>query len=203
MNNLNFILVSFLFLTGSVLAQQAKAEPNFVDHAGILKGLGAKSFAKGETIYANLCVNCHGSDGKTPTLPIARAFGKGELKFGTDPYSMFLTLTKGNGLMGPQTWMTPEERYDVIHYIREKFMKPMHPKYDTMKEEYLAGLPKVNAVTTVTKEVERDFGPALTSQLGRNLSSVLTVKLGDGHTISYNLHSMDQAGLWEGGFLNL
>ena len=198
-------LATFLLLVadGPSLAQEAKEEPNFVDHADILKGLSSKNFDKGEAIYANLCVNCHGGDGKTPTLPIARAFGKGELKFGTDPYSMFLTLTKGNGLMGPQTWMTPQERYDVIHYVRQKFMRPMHPKYAPVTEEYLAGLPKVNAVAAVTKQVTRDFGPALASQLGRNLSSVLTVKLGDGHTICYNLHTMDQAGLWEGGFLNL
>jgi len=194
---------SLLGLANPALGQKAKVESNTVDHAGILRQLGPKNFAKGQTIYNNLCINCHGSDGKTPALPIARAFGTGELKFGTDPYSMFQTLTKGNGLMGPQNWMTPQERYDVIHYIREKFMKPMHSKYQTLKPQYLAGLPKVNAVAVTKKKIDRDFGPALASQLGRDLSSVLTVKLGENHTISYNLHSMDQAALWRKGFLNL
>ena len=193
----------FIILTNPVFGQKAKAEPNTVDHAGILRQLGPKNFTKGQAIYNNLCINCHGSDGKTPTLPIARAFGTGELKFGVDPYSMFQTLTKGNGLMGPQTWMTPQERYDAIHYIREKFMKLMHPKYQALSPQYLAGLPKVNAGAAISEPVERDFGPALASQLGRKISSVLTVKLGGNHTISYNLHSMDQAGLWRGGFLNL
>jgi len=196
-------LTLLFFVSVSAFAQQAKEEPNFVDHAGVLNKWGPASLAKGETIYANLCVNCHGSDGKTPTLPVARAFGLGELKFGTDPYAMFQTLTKGNGLMGPQTWMTPKERYDVIHYIREKFMKPMHPKYEPLTDKYLAGLPKVNATAPVTKQVERDFGPALASQLGRDVSSALTVKLGDGHSISYNLHTMDQVAFWRGGFLKL
>ncbi len=192
-----------LVLANPAFGQKAKVEPNTVDHAGILKQLGPGNFAKGQAIYNNLCINCHGSDGKTPALPIARAFGTGDLKFGTDPYSMFQTLTKGNGLMGPQTWMTPQERYNVIHYIREKFMKPMHPKYQALKPHYLAGLPKVNAVAVTKKKIDRDFGPALASQLGRDLSSVLTVKLGESHTISYNLHSMDQAALWRNGFLNL
>ncbi len=194
-----------LFLNVSVLATGLRSNPesNSVDHRSILEQLDDSAFSRGQAIYDNLCINCHGRDGKTPTLPIAKAFGKGELKFGTDPYSMFLTLTKGNGLMGPQTWMTPQERYDVIHYIREKFMKPMHPKYMPTTEAYLEGLPKVNAVATAPKQVTRDFGPALASQLGRNLSSVLTVKLGDGYSISYNLHTMNQAGLWQGGFLNL
>jgi mono/diheme cytochrome c family protein len=181
----------------------AETKSNSVDHRAILEKLDDSAFSRGQAIYDNLCINCHGGDGKTPTLPIARAFGKGDLKFGTDPYSMFLTLTKGNGLMGPQTWMTPQERYDVIHYVREKFMQPMQPKYVPVTKEYLAGLPTVNAAAVVTRQVERDFGPALASQLGRDLSSVLTVKLGDGHAISYNLHTMDQAGLWKGGFLNL
>ncbi len=192
-----------LVLANPAFGQKVKVEPNTVDHAGILKQLGPGNFAKGQAIYNNLCINCHGSDGKTPALPIARAFGTGDLKFGADPYSMFQTLTKGNGLMGPQTWMTPQERYNVIHYIREKFMKPMHPKYQALKPHYLAGLPKVNAVAVTKKKIDRDFGPALASQLGRDLSSVLTVKLGESHTISYNLHSMDQAALWRNGFLNL
>ena len=86
-------IFSLTIFASLALAQKAKIESNTVDHAGILRQLGPKNFAKGQDIYNNLCINCHGSDGKTPALPIARAFGTGELKFGTDPYSMFLTLT--------------------------------------------------------------------------------------------------------------
>ncbi|SVD57160.1 uncharacterized protein METZ01_LOCUS410014, partial [marine metagenome] len=90
------LAVSLPLILGQVIfAQKAKVEPNSIDHAGLLKAMGSKNFTKGEAIYANLCVNCHGRDGKKPTLPVARAFGTGELKFGTDPYSMFQTLTKG------------------------------------------------------------------------------------------------------------
>ena len=117
---------------------------------------------------------------------------------------MFSTLTNGSGLMGPQTWMTPRERYDVIHYIREQFMKPLHPDFKTLSPGYLAGLPKAEAAAPEAGEKKRrDFGPALASQLGRDIPSVLSVRLGGEHTISYNLHSMDQAGLWRGGFLNI
>ena len=183
---------SFLLYLLLASGLEAETEANSVDHRAILEKLDDSAFSRGQTIYGNLCINCHGGDGKTPTLPIAKAFGEGELKFGTDPYAMFLTLTNGNGLMGPQAWMTPQERYDVIHYVREKFMQPMHPKYVPITDEYLAGLPTVNTAAVVIRQVERDFGPALASQLRRDLSSVLTVKLGDGHAISYNLHTMDQ-----------
>ena len=109
-------------------AQAEKTKPNTVDHAGLMQAWDEASLKRGQTIYNNLCVNCHGADGRTPSLQVARAFGTGELKFGTDPYSMFRTLTDGSGLMGPQRWMTPRERYDVIHYIREQFMKPLSPR---------------------------------------------------------------------------
>jgi mono/diheme cytochrome c family protein len=199
-------LLSFLLFTFFLYGQSAvaKVEGNSVDHAGILQSWDEASQVRGKSTYENLCSNCHGTDGITPALPLSPAFGKGPLKFGTDPYSMFVTLTKGNGLMGPQTWMSPEERYDVIHYITEKFMKPMYPGYKPITQNYLEGLPKVTvAPPPKKKRPDRDFGPALASQLGRNVPSVLTIKLGDKHTISYNLHSMDLADLWNDGFLDL
>ncbi|MEM7143900.1 MAG: DUF6797 domain-containing protein [Verrucomicrobiota bacterium] len=181
----------------------AKEPPNAVDHAGIIQSFDDESFAAGETIYQSLCTNCHGADGVTPPLPTARAFGSGELKFGADPYAMFQTLTNGNGLMGAQTWMTPEERYNVIHYIREKFMRPLRDDFEEIHDGYLEALPTVNVVVKESDTVARNFGPALASQLGRDLSSALTVKLNNDTTISYNLHTMDTAGVWSGGFLNL
>ncbi|MEM9280361.1 MAG: DUF6797 domain-containing protein [Verrucomicrobiota bacterium] len=178
-------------------------EPNSVDHAGIIQSLDDEDFAAGETIYKNLCTHCHGADGVNAPLPTARAFGSGELKFGKDPYSMFLTLTNGNGLMGPQTWMNDRERYQVIHYIRETFMRTMRSDFEEIHDGYLEGLPTVNVVVDERDTIPRDFGPALASQLGRDLSSVLTVKLNSELTLSYNLHTMDQAGVWTGGFLDL
>ena len=68
---------SLIVLANPAFGQKVKVEPNTVDHAGILRQLGPRHFAKGRAIYNNLCINCHGSDGKTPALPIARAFGTG------------------------------------------------------------------------------------------------------------------------------
>ncbi len=197
---------SFAFALAVSVAVPLQAEeeaPNAVDHAGIIQTLDDEDFAGGETIYKTLCTNCHGADGITPPLPTARAFGTGELKFGSDPYAMFLTLTNGNGLMGPQTWMTDRERYQVIHYIRETFMRPIRDDFQEINDGYLEGLPTVNMVVDEMDTIQRDFGPALASQLRREISSALTVKLSPELTISYDLHSMDQAGLWSNGFLNL
>ena len=175
-----------------------------LDHAGIIKKLGSGDFETGQRIYDGYCFNCHGKDGNTPSLPTARAFGSQKLKFGADPYAMFMTLTKGNGLMSAMSHLTPKERYQVVHYIREAFMKDANPDYKNQKKDkdYLASLPKGTENGTKVENVQRDFGPALASQLERKYSSVLTTKVGD-LSVAYDLHTMDQAAIWRGGFLDL
>lgn len=173
-----------------------------LDHAGIISRLRSRDFDAGKAIYHGYCFNCHGSDGNTPSLPTARAFGTQKMKFGSDPYRMFMTLTRGNGLMAPMSHLTPKERYQVVHYIRQQFMKPTNPDYAQADKAYLAELPKGTKDGTEIENVSRDFGPALASQLERKFSSVLTVKIGD-LTISYNLHTLNQADIWRDGFLDL
>ncbi len=173
-----------------------------LDHAGIIKKLKQRDFDAGKAIFNGYCFNCHGSDGNTPSLPTARAFGTQKLKFGSDPYRMFLTLTRGNGLMAPMSHLTPLERYQAVHYIRMQFMEPSNPDYFRIDDKYLQELPKGSEDGTAIADVERDFGPALASQLERKFSSVITVKIGE-MTISYDLHTMNQASIWRDGFLDL
>ncbi len=173
-----------------------------LDHAGIISTLGRRDFTAGEAIYHGYCFNCHGADGNTPSLPTARAFGTQKLKFGADPYRMFLTLSKGNGLMAPMTHLTPHERYQVAHYIREQFVKPNQLDEVKVDQAYLAALPQGTDSGQRVLSVQRDFGPALASQLSRSVNSALTIRLGS-LNLSYDLHRMDIAGVWSGGFLDL
>ncbi len=179
-----------------------KDDTGNLDHAGIIKRLGSRDFDAGKSIYHGYCFNCHGNDGNTPSLPTARAFGTQKLRFGADPYRMFMTLSRGNGLMAAMTHLTPKERYQVVHYVREQFMKPSNPEYVKVDADYLAGLPSGTEDGTAVADIQRDFGPALASQLRREYSSVLTIKAGE-ITISYDLHTMNQAGIWRDGFLDL
>lgn len=173
-----------------------------LDHAGILSKLKTKDFEAGKAIYQGYCIDCHGPDGNRPTLPTARAFGTQKMKFGADPFQMFMTLTRGNGLMGPMSHLTPFERYQVVYYIREQFMKEKNPEFSPVEKTYLEGLPKGKEDGTAIPTVDRNYGPALGSQLERRVRSALTIKLGD-ISICYDLHSMNQADLWKGGFLDL
>ncbi len=190
-----------------------KDDTGNLNHAAILRKLMpkpekgsasklAKALSGGKKTFEGYCAGCHGMDGNTPSLATARAFGTQKLKFGSDPFSMMMTLSRGNGLMAATTHLSPKERYEVIQYIRERFMKGSNPGYEPITDDYLASLPKGSDMGDFKPSGDRDYGPALASQLGRDISSVLTVKLGE-LTLSYNLHTLDQAGIWKDGFLDL
>ena len=174
-----------------------------LDHAGILQRLEKKDLKAGKRIYLSHCKNCHGEDGNNPTFALARAFGTQPLKNGSDPYSMFMTLTKGSGLMASVQYLSPKERYQVIYYIRETLMKPSNRHFEAVDSSYLAGLPKGTSLGKFADFKPRDFGPALGSQIGTHVNNALTIKLDDTTTASYDLHRMKLIGIWEDGFLDL
>ena len=98
-----------------------------IDHEGMISDWNNDSLKRGQAIYQGLCVNCHGTIEKPGSLPTSLRFASGQFKFGNDPHSMYQTLTHGGGLMVPQTWMVPQQKYDVIHYIREHFLREKNP----------------------------------------------------------------------------
>lgn len=173
-----------------------------LNHSRILRKAEDGNQKRGRQIYEASCVQCHGADGNTPSLATSRAFGKQKLKYGADPHSMFKTLSTGNGLMAAATALSPRERYEVIAYIRNRFMKDSNPDYQPITDDYLKTLPTGTDMGDAKLDDDRDYGPALASQLGREVNSALTIKLGD-TSIAYDLHSMNQAGLWSDGFLDV
>ena len=99
-----------------------------LDHAGLIRSLDGKSFKRGEAIYVRVCANCHGTKEQLGSMPTSLRFAEGKFKNGSDPFRMYQTLTHGFGMMTPQTWMVPQQKYDVIHYIREAYLKPHNPR---------------------------------------------------------------------------
>lgn len=97
------------------------------DHAEIVAGWNDETLKQGEVLYQSLCVACHGTREQPGSLPTAPRFAEGPFKNGADPYSMYLTLTRGFGQMVPQPQYTTAQKYAVIHYIRETFLRPHNP----------------------------------------------------------------------------
>ena len=87
----------------------------------------------------------------------------------------------GFGQMPPQTWMVPVQKYDVIHYIREEYLKGTNPtQYSRIDRGYLDQLPKGRtrgpAPAAIDPWIAMDYGPSL----------MATVEAGDdGSNIAY------------------
>ena len=137
-----------------------------IDHKGIILGLDSpqsNSFEKGEKIYNNICTNCHGNPAQEGSVPTAHKFWKDKFKVGKDPYTMYLTLTRGYGGMPPHPSLTPVEKYNVIHYIREGFIRKQNTQeYFNIDEGYLTSIPKGNSKGPLPRErkpwAEMDYG---------------------------------------------
>jgi putative heme-binding domain-containing protein len=127
----------------SLLVLQIPEYEKEIDHAGLIREFNPAGFKRGEAIYNRLCINCHGTAELPGSLPTSLKFASGNFKNGSDPYRMYLTLTHGYGLMAPQTWMVPTQKYDVVHYIREAYLETRNPsQFTQIDAAYLDGLPK-------------------------------------------------------------
>ncbi len=143
------------------------------DHARLISSWGPESFARGQRLYGSLCQPCHGTPAQPGSLPASRAFWREPFKNGNDPWSIYRTIGNGLGQMPAWPWLSAEMRYDVIHYIREAFVKPNNPaNYFAITPAYLASLPKGSgpagrkSVELVEfekgpKYLRTDFGPML------------------------------------------
>lgn len=146
-----------------------------VDHAGLIDGHDDAAAKRGEKIYDRLCINCHGNKKRPGSLPTALRFAEGKFRNGGDPYTMYKTLTHGFGLMVPQAWMVPQQKYDVVHYIRETYVRQSNPKqYREVTGDYLAALPKGDTFGPEPVEYapwsDMNYGPSMinTFEVGSN-----------------------------------
>ncbi len=148
-----------------------------VPHADLIGGWNGESFARGEKLYLGICIACHGTPQQPGSLPTSRAFWREPFKNGNDPFSIYKTLTLGLGQMPAWPFLSPQQKYDVIHYVRDALVKPNNPEaYYAVTREYLAGLPKPRRKFEKTaamvefekgpKYLRMDFGPVMFWTLG-------------------------------------
>ncbi|MGL6074233.1 MAG: DUF6797 domain-containing protein [Fimbriiglobus sp.] len=139
-----------------------------LDHAGLIRTFDDKALKRGEAIYARVCANCHGTLDQPGSLPTSPKFATHMFKNGNDPHSLYKTLTHGYNLMAPQTWMVPQQKYDVIHYLRETYLKTQNPtQYAKLDAAFLAKLPAGKKgefgpqPTNVEPWLAMNYGPSL------------------------------------------
>jgi len=149
------------------------------DHAAIVSAWNAESMKEGDAIYQAMCIVCHGDKDKPGSLPTALRFAEGQFKNGADPYSMYLTLTHGYNQMVAQPQYTTAQKYAVIHYIRETYLKKHNSsQYTPVTPEYLASLPKAMLSAEVEKE-DRTRPPYQRMELGPALHWTYQVEKGN------------------------
>lgn len=151
----------------ALVALQIPEYEQHLDHAGLIGRWNAESLERGEAIYRRVCANCHGTVDRPGSLPTSLRFAEGKFKNGSDPLAMYRTLTYGFGFMAAQTWMVPSQKYDVIHYIREAYLRPHNPsQLAVVDAQYLARLPKGDTRGPEASKIEpwsaMDYGPSLT-----------------------------------------
>ncbi|MEO1857574.1 MAG: DUF6797 domain-containing protein [Rubritalea sp.] len=115
----------------------------FIDHARLIKSTNRRVINQGKAIYKNVCNNCHGDINNEGSVPTSLRFASGKFQHGSDPYTMYQTITRGWRTMPPQVQLTPREKYAVIHYIRSQYLKPHNPsQLFKVTPEFLAKLPE-------------------------------------------------------------
>ena len=147
-----FLLSAFIFcacqpseISSSFLLDES-ALPDYeqnLDHAGLMADWSEEFYHKGMVTYRTACYSCHGDIEQPGSIPNSRQFWQEAFKNGSDPFAMYQTLTRGFGLMPPQVRLTPREKYEVIHFIREEFIKEHNPgHYFEITDGWIAGLPQ-------------------------------------------------------------
>ena len=186
-----------------------------IDHAGLIRGLDENARKRGEAIYQRVCRNCHGTHDQPGSLPTSLRFAEGKFRSGSDPWTLYQTLTRGFGLMAAQTWMVPSQKYDVIHYIREEYLRRHNPsQYTAVTDAYLAGLPTGDSRGPEPSDIQpwnaMDYGPSLAHTIEvpgamRNIAQKgLAIRLDTGaggvargrHWMLYELDTLRMAAAW-------
>lgn len=192
-----------------------------IDHAGLIKSLDSEALQRGADTYRLHCASCHGTMDEEGSMPTSLRFASGRFKHGSDPLTMYRTLTHGYGMMNPQRWMVPQQKYEVIHYIREHFLKDQNPdQYVQVSADYLAGLPEGD--TRGPKPElrqpwsEMNYGPSThnTIEVSRDGSNIaqkgIAIRLDEGpggvesgnYWLLYDHDTMRVAAAWSGDFID-
>ncbi|HYE06417.1 MAG TPA: cytochrome c [Planctomycetota bacterium] len=102
------------------------------DHAALIADKSQAVIDKGELLFSKNCASCHGaSGGENPTglNPPPRNLRSDPFlnPNGAGPYGLYTVLENGFLRMPAQTAYSAEDKYALVHYVREMIIKPANP----------------------------------------------------------------------------
>lgn len=105
-------------------------EPN---HLALIADRSPAVIDQGAVIYGSKCASCHGTQGNSNPSnmnPPPRNFQVDSWKsgLGGGPYALYLVMTHGQNTMPAFPGLTPQQRYAVVHFLRETWVKTANPK---------------------------------------------------------------------------
>ena len=107
--------------------QKGPGEP---DHLALIANQGPEVLDRGAIVYGKNCATCHGPQGNTNPSnmnPPPRNFWSDTFKNpnGGGTYGLFTVVSNGfNGRMPGFPSLSPEDRYAVVHFLRQTMVKP-------------------------------------------------------------------------------
>ncbi|MEE2639694.1 MAG: DUF6797 domain-containing protein [Planctomycetota bacterium] len=124
------------------LAERRELALDPIDHVATIRSLKEGDRKAGRQLFVTHCASCHGIRGELAINPLARIFTRDEFKFGNDPYSLWKTISYGNGLMFRwDSVLTGKQRYQLVHFLREEILRQENPQQYFMPDEtYFSGL---------------------------------------------------------------
>lgn len=190
-----------------------------IDHAGLIRDWNNVSYNRGEKIYELRCASCHGTNEAEGSMPTSLRFSSGKFKHGSDPYSMYKTLTHGYGMMNAQRWMVPQQKYAVVYYLRKKFLEPHNPdQLFEITDAYLRGLPKGSsrgpkpqlAKPWTAMNYGQSFNNTIEVSDGNIAQKGIAIRLDDGpggvesgkYWLMYEHDTMNVAAAWSDSFID-
>lgn len=105
------------------------------DHAALIADRSQAVLDRGEVLYGKNCASCHGPQGNTNPSnvnPTPRNFHQDAFKnpLGAGPFGFWSVLTNGYGAAMPAFRnLSAEDRYAVVHFVSESWMKPTNKAY--------------------------------------------------------------------------
>lgn len=211
MNILKLFLVATLSFSATSIGLTQETS-----HGALIKQFDDDSLKRGQELYTRTCQICHGTVEKEGHFPNALRFSQGEFKNGSAPHQLHNSIRNGFGQAMPaHPVLSDTEIYDLVHYLREDFVKPHNKsQYFKVDEAYLTEAASMKLQVQQKRLppwLMMNYGPTMSATYNLQTYSVtkgIAVRLDSGHGgitkgkrwMVFDQDTLQPAAGWEGEF---